>query len=131
MKPAIAATALLLALSLTACGEDTPPVCSSVDNLKASVADVKKVDVSSSGALAELQSGLKTVTSDFAKVKTDAKSEFSSQLDAVETSLATLKASVQAATTGPSGATLTAAGSALRTFGTNVQTLITDVESTC
>ena len=34
MKPTIAGTTLLLALSLTGCSQDKPAVCSSVDNLK-------------------------------------------------------------------------------------------------
>lgn len=131
MKPAIAGTALLLALCVSACSEDKPAVCTSVDNLNASVRDVKKIDIASSSDVAELQSGLKTIKGDLAKVKTDAKSEFSSQLDTVETSYATLKTSVEAAATDPTGATLTAARSALRRFGTDVQALISDVQSTC
>ena len=117
MRPTIAGTALFLALSLAACSEEKPAVCGSVGDLEASVNDVRKVDVASSGGLAE--------------VKTDAESEFSSQLDRVEASFATLTSSVEAARTGPSGATLTAVGSSLRTFGNDVQALISDVKATC
>ena len=54
----IAAAVMTLALStpLAACGEDKPAVCSSVDSLKSSVNDVKKIDVSSSTALSDLES---------------------------------------------------------------------------
>lgn len=131
MRPTIAGTALLLALSLAACSEDKPAVCSSVGDLEASVNDVKKIDVTSSGGLAEVRTGLRTIKSDLAEVKTDAESEFSSQLDRVEASYATLTSSVEAARTGPSGATLTAVGSSLRTFGNDVQALISDVKATC
>jgi hypothetical protein len=131
MKPTIVGTALMLALSLAACSEDTPAVCDSLSNLKASVADVKAINLSSSDDLSALESGLKTIGSDLTKVKTDAESEFASQIETVETSYAALKTSVEAATTNPAAATLSAAGSALRAFGTDVQTLISDVQSTC
>ena len=103
MKPAIALATLLLALSLTACSEDKPAVCSSVDDLKTSVADVKDIDVTSSSALTDFQSGLTAVQNNLADVKADAKSQFASPLAAAETSYAALESSVQAATTNPIG----------------------------
>ena len=72
MKLAIALTTLFLALPLTACSEDTPAVCGSVDDLKTSVAEVTDIDVSSSSALTDLQSGLTAVESNLADVKSDA-----------------------------------------------------------
>jgi phosphate uptake regulator len=131
MKTAIAISTLLLALPLTACGEDTPAVCTSADDLKASVNDVKKIDVDSSSALTDLKSALKQVRSDLADVKADAKSEFSSGLDAVDKSYAALKTSIEAAATTPGTDTLAAAGAALKAFGTSVQNLITDIQETC
>jgi hypothetical protein len=131
MKTLIAATTLMLAASLAACSEDKPAVCSSVDNLKASTEQVKKVDVTSSGGLTDLQTALKAVQGDLATVKADAKTKFSAPLDAVEKSFATLKASIQSAKTDTSAATIATAGSALSSFRTDVQTLIRDVQSTC
>jgi hypothetical protein len=133
MKPAIslALPTLLLAASLAACGADEPAVCSSVDSLKSSAGDIKDVDVGSSSALSDLQTGLKAVEGDLADVKADAKAEFATQISAVETSYATLRTSVKAATAGPTAATLAAAGTALPAFGGDVQTLISDVQSTC
>lgn len=131
MKPAIALTTLFLALTLTACSEDEPAVCTSVNDLKASVDDVKEIDVDSSTALDDLESGLTAVGDNLADVKADAKSEFAAPLDAVETSYAALETSIETAATDPSAATLAAAGSALSAFGTDVQALIDDVQSTC
>lgn len=140
MKPAIAVTALVLALSLTACGDDEPDepdapaeaaVCTSVDDLRSSVDDVQAIEVESGTALADLQSGLAAVESAFSEVKADAKSEFAAPVDAVQSSLVALKTSVEAATTTESAETLAAVGPALSTFGTDVQALVDDVESTC
>ena len=65
------------------------------------------------------------------QVKTDAKSEFSSQIGAAEASYTAAKSSVDAAKADPSAATLAAAGSALSAFNTAVRTLISDIQSTC
>ena len=127
----VATVALLLGVTLVGCSDDKPAVCSSVDNLKTSVDDVKNIDVSSSSAASDLESGLATIKSDIADVKADAKSEFSSQLDAVDSAFATLTTSVDAATADPTATTLAAVGAAVDPFLTAVQNLADDVKSTC
>ncbi len=127
---------LLLAALLVGCGggsggSDTPAVCGSVDSLKSSVDKVKDTDITSSGAISDLQSGLTRIRSDLTAVKDDAKSEFASQINTVQTSYGTLKTSVEAALDGVTAATLAAAGSALSAFGTDVSKLVQDIESTC
>jgi hypothetical protein len=126
-----AVMALALATPLAACSEDKPAVCSSVASLKSSVNDVKKIEVSSSNALSDLESGLKAIGSDLSDVKTDAKAEFATQVKAVQASYDALTAKVDAAMATASAATLSAAATALSTFGTDVQTLVTDVKGTC
>jgi hypothetical protein len=123
--------ALLLGVTLVGCSDDKPAVCSSVDNLKTSVDDVENIDVTSSSAASDLESGLTTIKSDLADVKTDAKSQYASQLDAVDSALATLTKRVDAAKADPSADTLAAVGAAVAPFNSAVQTLISDVESTC
>ena len=123
---------MLLAASLAACGgDDKPAVCGSVDDLKSSVQSVKDVDVTTSSGLSDLESALTTVKDDLASVKADATSEFSSQIDTVETSYSALTSTVDKAKTSPSATTLSATASALSTFNTDAQSLISDVESTC
>jgi hypothetical protein len=127
---------LLLGAVLVGCGgggagSDTPAVCGSVDSLKSSVDKVKDTDITSSGAVSDLQTGLAGIRSDLTDVKTDAKSEFASQIDTAEKSYGTLKTSVEAAKADVSAATLAAAGSALSAFGTDVTELAQDIESTC
>ena len=128
--PTIAATVAISA-SLAACSEDPPAVCGAVDSLKASVADVKAIDVASSTGLSDLQSGLAAVGDDLAQVKSDAAAEFGSQVDGVEASYAEVTSSVESARTSPSADAVTAAGDALSTFGTDVDALVTDVQTTC
>ena len=126
-----AATFVMLSASLVACGDDTPAVCGSADQLQSSVDKVKDIDVTETNGLDELKSQLETIDGDLDQLTNDAKSEFSSQVDAVATTFEALMASVQAATTDPSADTLAAAVTAWSAFSTNVQTLISDVESTC
>lgn len=127
----VAVITLALATPLAGCSEDQPAVCSSVDSLEASVDDVRGIDVSSSTALSDLESGLTAVGSDLSDVRADAKAEFSTQADAVQSSYDALTASIDAAKASASAATLTAVGTALSTFGTDVETLVTDVQGTC
>ena len=47
---AIAFTSLAMSVSLVSCGEDPPAVCGSVADLKASVRQIRQIDVTSSGA---------------------------------------------------------------------------------
>ena len=93
---------LLLGVSLVGCGggdsgdsgdggDAAPALCVSVATLKTSVEKLKNIDVTSSGAVSDLESGLTGIQSDLSRVKTDAKSEFSSQVDAVEKASRALK----------------------------------------
>ena len=122
---------LLLGAALAGCGDDTPAVCNSVDNLQTSVDNIKDIDVTSSTGVEDLQSGLTTVESDLADVKTDAESEFSPQIDAVDTAFAKVKTSVDAAKADPTPKTLASVSSAVSAFNAALQTLTSDVQSTC
>jgi hypothetical protein len=122
---------MLLGAGLVGCSDDKPAVCSSVDDLQTSVHNLEDIDVTSSSAVSDLEGGLATIESDLATVKTDAKSEFSSQIDAVDTSYTVLRTSVEAAKANPSTDTLAVVGTAASAFDTAVDTLASDVESTC
>jgi hypothetical protein len=133
---ALLVVSVLLGVLLVGCGggnggSDQPAVCDSVDSLKTSVDNVKDTDVRSSGAFRDLESGLTGIRSELTDVKSDAKSEFSSQIDAAEKSYGALKTSVEDAKANMSAATLAAAGSALSVFRTDVGTLTQDIDSTC
>jgi hypothetical protein len=132
MRLTVAGTVLfLVGVALVGCSEDKPAVCSSVDNLEASVDDVKDIDVTASGAVDELKDGLAAIKSDLAEVKSEAKTEFSPQIDTVESSFGALTTSIDAAIADPTAATLAAVGTAVSPFTTAVQTLVSDIQSTC
>ena len=126
-----AATVVMLSAALVACGDDTPAVCASADQLKSSVDKVKDIDVMETNGIDELTSQLETIDGDLDQLTNDAKSEFSSQVDSVAATFEALMTSVQAATTDPSADTLAAAATAWSAFSTSVKTLISDVQSTC
>ena len=132
MKPAIAAATLLLTVSIAACGgEDEPAICNSSSELRTSVKDVKKIDIGSGTALADLKSAIKKIQGNLADVKADAKSEYSDQVKAIESGYAVLKTSIQTATSSTSAATLATVGTAVSAFATDVEALINDVKKTC
>ena len=122
---------MALAAALAACGGNKPAVCSSVDSLNQSVQNVKDMPLYTANSPGDVERELPAIESDLAQVKADAKSEFSSQIGAVESSYANLRTSVEAAKTDPSPGTLRAAGTALSTFNTDVGSLISDIRSTC
>jgi hypothetical protein len=126
-----AAGLLMSSAALVACGEDTPAVCGSADQLQSSFDELKDIDVTEENGLDEFKSQLETVDGDLDQLTNDAKSEFSTQVDAVTASFEALGASVQAATADPSVDTLAVASTALSEFRTEVQALISDVKSTC
>ena len=132
MKPAIAVMTLLLTMSLAGCGgEDEPAICNSSSELKTSLKDVKKIDIGSGTALADLKSAIKKIQGNLADVKADAKSEYSDQVKAIESGYAVLKTSIQTATSSTSAATLATVGTAVSAFATDVEALINDVQKTC
>ena len=126
-----AASLVMTAASLVACGEDTPAVCGSADQLQSSFDDLKDIDVTETNGLDEFKSQLETVDGDLDQLTNDAKAEFSTQVDSVGTTWEALGASVQAATADPSADTLAAATTALSAFSSEVQALLSDVKSTC
>ena len=57
----LALAALVLGPLLVGCGEDEPAVCGSVDDLKTSVNSLKDIDLTTSGEVEDLESGLATI----------------------------------------------------------------------
>jgi capsule polysaccharide export protein KpsE/RkpR len=87
--------------------------------------------VTASNGVSDLQDKLGTVQSDLEQVKSDAKSEFSSQIDAVDAALATLKTSMDSAVADPTAASLAAVVAAAPAVSSSAQTLVSDVMATC
>jgi hypothetical protein len=128
----LSVAALVLGGSLAGCGgSNKPAVCGSVDDLKTSLGDLKAISITSSGAVSDLEKSLTTIKGNFDTVKTDAKSQFSTQIQAVDSSYAAMKTAADAAVASPSVTTIATAAAALSTFSTSAQTLVSDVQATC
>src|SRR3954447_9237223 len=82
----LAVVSLLLGASLAGCGgNDKPALRDSADTLKGSITDLTDIKLTSSGAVSSLQAQLTSIKQDYDGVRTDAKSQFSTQLTAVDT----------------------------------------------
>ena len=122
---------LLLAATLTACSDDeNPAICSDVDALRSSVADVTDVDIDQQ-ALAALPDDLAQVQADLTKVKSDAKDQYATEIDAVDQAASSVSSSLDAATATPSPAAVVDVGTAVQALGAALKDLDGAVESTC
>jgi len=130
-----AAAFVLCAVGLTGCGgsdgsTEPPAICSSVDALKSSSEDLKKVDVAQNG-LADLTDRLTQVQSDLKKVTSDAKKEYATEADSVNASASSLGTSLEAAVAAPTAATIAAVGAAVRALMTSLTELESAVKNSC
>jgi hypothetical protein len=120
--------AVVVAGTLVSCGShDTPPVCGSVDDLTTSVNALRSGTLTSSTGA----SALTAVGTDLAAVKADAKTQFASQIAAVEAAYSALQGSAAIAKAKPTPASLAATAKDFSTFGSTVKTLVADVKTTC
>lgn len=132
-RPARYVTAAVLMASLTVagCGEnESPAVCSDVEALQASIADVTDLELDR-GALATLRDHLTQMQSELRQLTEDARDEYASEIDAVDQAAASVSSSLEAATTSPSAQAVADVGVAVRAMGTSVSALVSAVRSTC
>ena len=125
------AAVVLALLVLSGCsGKDTPAVCSDAASLKKSVSAMTDVKLEQ-GALSELQTKFAAVKQDFAQVKSSAKSQFSAQLDAVNTTSTAFKTKLDAAVADPTAATVSAVVPTLQSLRTALSDLGSAIDKTC
>lgn len=127
---ALALGCLFVVVVLSACGEDEPAVCTSVESLQTAIDDVREIDPSAD-TIPALNDGLLTIEDSLEEVKSDAQTEFASSIESVETSYAALTQSVSAAQADPTATTLGEAGTALSAFASDADSLVSDIQSTC
>jgi hypothetical protein len=125
----LASGLLVGALGLSGCGS-TPAVCTDVDSLKSSVSALTDVKIQQ-GALTELQNKFAAVKKDFTQLKSDAKSQFGSEINAVTSAATAFKASLDAAIANPSATTLAAVSAAFQPLKTALTNLESAVKKTC
>ena len=123
---------MLAAALLTACSSTTskPAVCADVANLKTSVQDLKNVNVRENGVSA-VTDQLSKIEQQFNTLKTDAKGQYSTQIDDMSKALSGLSSSVTAAKGNVNATTLTAVATAAKSVVTAGNNLVTAVSNTC
>jgi len=123
---------VLAAALLTACSSTTskPAVCADVANLKTSVQDLKNVNVRENGVSA-VTDQLSKIEQQFNTLKTDAKGQYSTQIDDMSKALSGLSSSVTAAKGNVNSTTLTAVATAAKSVVTAGNNLVTAVSKTC
>lgn len=107
-----------------------PPLCSSLDALKASVQKLGDVNIRANG-VSELRTNLQTVAANADAVIRDAKNQYAPEVSRVKTDISALKSAAAAAQANPSATTLSAVGAAVTTMSSDVTALADRAASTC
>jgi hypothetical protein len=110
--------------------EGTPAVCSSVDALQASVADLRDVQVADNGIPA-LRDAVASVEADLRQVVDDATSQYEPQADQLKADGVALQSAADAALNAPSPDTLRVVRSSISALADDVTHFADDVASTC
>jgi hypothetical protein len=118
------------AASSSAASSSTAGVCSSVGELKTSVAALKDVPVVQEGVSA-VEGPFATVRSDVAQVVQDAQSQYATQTAGLTADVTAVQTAVSQAQATPSRATLDAVAGSIRTLSDDVTAFAGDVASTC
>jgi hypothetical protein len=126
----IAATCLIAAVLLSACGASKPSYCSSVSNLEKSVGDLKSVNVISGGT-SGLSSALQKVQSSAKTAVSDAKSDFPSQTTDVTNSLSALSNSVKQISGTPSAGAIAQIATQVSASVSAIQNFVNATKSKC
>jgi hypothetical protein len=127
----LAAGSLALALTVAGCGgKDKPAVCGDVDSLQSSISALGDIKVEQ-GALTDLKNAFSKVQSDASQLKTDATSQFSTQINAVDSAATSVKTTLDAAIATPSAATIAAVAAAVPALVTALDNLQSAVKDTC
>jgi hypothetical protein len=122
---------LMTVLTVVGCGgKDEPAVCSDVDDLTSSISGLSDVKLEQ-GALSTLESKLTQVRDDYTQLKSDAKTQFSSELDGVDSAATSLKSGLETASADPSAVNIAALAPMVQALTSALSQLKSAVEDTC
>jgi uncharacterized phage infection (PIP) family protein YhgE len=116
--------------SATAGGSARPAVCQTANDLKASLQDLKNVNVKENGTSA-VSAQLTKIQQELQTLKTDAHGQYATQLDALSAAASGLSASLSAAGSHLNGTTVTALASSIASVVSAGTSLVTTVSNTC
>ena len=124
------ATVLLAVLPLAGCGSNDTPLCSSIDELSASIDQLGVIQLGENGR-DQLESQLVDVRADLAQVRTDAQQQYGDQVAAVTAAADLVRERYQGAKAEPSASTLQPLRTAITNLGTELSALQDAVAGTC
>lgn len=107
-----------------------PAVCTSVEQLKASVTKLANLDISVN-VFTTLRTDLNLVKQDLQTVSQDAKSQYSGAVAKVRAAASDVRAAATAAQRNPNASTLSALVTAVKSLASDVNALSNEVASTC
>jgi hypothetical protein len=128
----LAVVPVTAAIALTACGGDSKPgYCADRTTLEQSVKDVGDVNVRESGGVQQLKTQLQKVETDARTLVSSAKSDFPSETEAIDSSVAALKTAVQAVPSSPSAPEVATVAASAKSVVTSFQTFKEASNSNC
>lgn len=116
--------------SATASGSAQPAVCKTANDLKASLQDLKNVNVKENGTSA-VSAQLTKIRQELQTLKTDAHGQYATQLDALSAAVSGLSASLSAAGSHLNSTTVTALASSIASVVSAGTSLVTTASNTC
>jgi uncharacterized protein HemX len=120
-----------IAVGVAACGQSSQAAtCDRVDSVRASVEDLRNVNLSENG-MAALDSALAQVKTELELLRSDVKADLQPQVDAVRSSVTQLRSSVRGALTYPTSGSLAAVGTSVDQLRATVANLSTAVSAGC
>ncbi len=120
-----------IAVGVAACGQSSQAAtCDRVDSVRASVEDLRNVNLSENGMVA-VGSGLAQLQTDLDNLRADVKADQQPQVDAVRSAVTQLQSSVAGIRANPSATALSQVGTSLEQLRTSIGTLRATVGSGC
>lgn len=126
----VAVLVALMALVSSCSSSDKPALCSSLDDLNASIQKVKDLQAGENG-LSTLQADLAAVRSDVQKVINDAKAQYAPQASQIRQDLTAVQSSIATAKSSGSVSDISAVWTNVKSLGSSVTALTDAAKSTC
>ena len=111
-------------------GSPKPAVCQTANDLKASLQDLKNVNIQQDGTSA-VSAQLTKIQQELQTLKTDAHGQYATQVDALSTAVSGLNASLSAAGSHLNSTTVTALASSIASVASAGTNLVTTISNTC